>query len=605
MKQLALIFIILSAFSVSLVKAQKDSIRDEFLDAEFFLVDEDYKEALQSYMKVFDAGNQENANINYRIGICYINMPGEKEKAIPHLEKAIKNVSASYREGVYKGVHAPIDAWLFLGNAYRINYQLDEAINAYQKYLELNKKGNPYDNLFAQQQISACNRAKQAINNPSTIKKENIGKKFNTTENNFNAVFSGNGNSMAFMTSQRFYNAIYFVRKLSNMWTNPINVTSQIESDGNQYVCSLSWDGTKMYLVRVSSFNGDIMESEFVSGMWTKAKPIDKVINSKYFESHASLSPDGNTLYFTSNRKESLGGMDIFMSVKTPGGKWGTPVNLGHNVNTEFNEENPFICEDGKTLFFSSQGHDGIGGFDIFYTIKQDDDSWSNPVPLPYPVNTTDDDLFYYPVENGKAGYQTQYLADGLGSGDIYFINLFPDIEVADISDDVTTTGKEVVIIDTEKDEPAETEVEALKEIAVKYSIKPIYFNFDSYTLSEENTETLDVIVAALKDYPNMVIEVRGHTDALGPFNYNQLLSEKRAKAVINYLVSKGAAPDNLHIKGLSMSEPVAINKKPDGTDSKEGRRYNRRVDFRILLNPIDSVNIESPQVPENLKQKK
>lgn len=610
MKKLAFTFIVLSTFSLFFVNAQRDPLKNEFLDGEFFLVEEDYQEALQAFMKVYNAGNQENANINYRIGICYLNIPGEKEKSIPYLEKAVLNVSASYREGVYKDPRASKDAWLFLGNAYRINHELDKAINAYEKFLDLNVKGKLFDNLYAQQQILACERAKKVIHSPSNIEKENIGQKFNTLENNFNAVFSGNGNAMAYMTSQRFYDAVYYVRKLNNIWTNPVNVTSQIESDGDQYICSLSWDGTKMYLARITSFNSDIMESDFISGRWTKSRPLEKTINSKYFESHASLSPDGNTLYFTSNRKESLGGMDIFMSVKTPDGKWGIPENLGPNVNTELNEENPFICEDGKTLFFSSQGHDGIGGFDIFYTIRQDDGSWSKPVPLPYPVNTTDDDLFFFPVDNGKAGYQTQILADGYGSGDIYYVNLFPEPEIADISDDSVSPEKELTVADRdEKPEsvkPVDSDIlDTTKEVPVKYFIKPVYFNFDRYALIENAHENLDVIVLVMQNYPGMVLEIRGHTDALGPYEYNQLLSERRAKAVIDYLVSKGTERDRLKAKGFSLSEPVAINKNADGTDNKEGRRYNRRVDFKVLTSPVDAVIFEPSQVPENLKIKK
>jgi len=618
MKKIALTLITgLTFLALFQLNAQKDPIRDEFFDGEFFLAEEEYSEAIQAYLKVFNAGNQDNANINYRIGMCYINIPGEKNKAIPYLEKAVTNVSPNYREGVYKDPKAPVDSWLFLGNAYRIDYQLDKAINAYNKFLELSPKGKPADISFTNQQIQACERAKKLINNPAEIKKENLGRKYNTNQNNFQAVFSADGSAMAYMSSQRFYDAVYVVRKINNTWTNPVNVTSQIESDGDQYINSLSLDGSKMFLTRISAFNADIMESEFLSGMWTKSVPLNKNINSKYFESHASLSPDGNSLYITSNRNESLGGMDIFISKKDAAGNWGAPVNPGKTINTEFNEETPFICEDGKTLFFSSQGHNSIGGYDIFYTVIRDDGSWSEPVPLPYPINTTDDDLFFFPVDNGKAGYMTCYMEEGFGSGDIYFISISTAVELSALGEEEKVAPEEVIAEEITTEEPAVVQVEPSEQVTekiktpeaveptVKYLIKPVYFNFDSYALTEESLEKVDVITSVLKQYKGMVLEIRGHTDAIGTNDYNQLLSERRAKAVMNYLISKGIESGRLKYKGLSMSEPVAANKNPDGTDNREGRRFNRRVEFRVLVNPADEVIIQPAEVPDALKIRK
>ncbi len=617
MKKLALTLIwVLSTVAYFNIDAQKDPIRDEFFDAEFFLAEEDYPESLQAYLKVYNAGNQDNANINYRIGMCYLNIPGEKQKAISYLEKAVTDVTPAYREGAYKDPRAAVDAWLYLGNAYRIDYQLDKAIQAYGKFVDLCTKSRTAEINFAKQQIHACERAKKAILSPAPFSKENIGRKYNTNQDNFQAVLSGDRNAMAYMTSQRFYDAVYFVRKINNTWTNPVNITSQIESDGDQYISSLSRDGTTMLLTRVSIFSGDIMQSNYLSGRWTRSTPLDKNINTKYFESHACLSPDGNTLYFTSNRKESLGGMDIFMSVKDAAGKWEIPVNLGETINTEFNEETPFICEDGKTLFFSSQGHESIGGYDIFYTVRQDDGSWSKPVALLYPLNTTDDELFFFPVDRGQAGYITYYTDDGFGSGDIWYVNLNAEIELADLTDEEEITPDVIIAEELVAEEaapapveaevtealPETTEVPVLKEPSVKYLIKPIYFNFDSYALAEESVEKLDVMAKALEQHSSMVLEIRGHTDAIGTYNYNQVLSERRAKAVRDYLISKGIDGSRLKYKGLSMSEPVAANKNPDGTDNKEGRRYNRRVEFRVLVNPADEVIIQPVEVPEELK---
>ncbi len=264
------------------------------------------------------------------------------------------------------------------------------------------------------------------MKDPVYLKLTNLGRFYNTGLNNFNAVVSGNGEVMAYMTEQKFYNAILVVRKTKSGWSNPVNVTPQVQSDGDQIVTSLSYDGNQMFLAKVSNFDSDILTSYYSSRVWSKSENIGKPVNTKYFESHASLSPDGKTLYFTSNRKESIGQMDIFKSNLDDKGNWGEPVNLGPTINTKMNEESPFIMDDGKTLYFSSQGHSTIGGFDVFYSKLQDDGTWSQPHALPYPLNTTDDDVFYFPLETGNAGYMTRYENDSYGSGDLYRVELRP-----------------------------------------------------------------------------------------------------------------------------------------------------------------------------------
>jgi outer membrane protein OmpA-like peptidoglycan-associated protein/tetratricopeptide (TPR) repeat protein len=594
------------------LNAQKDLIREDFYDAEFFLLEEEYKEALYSFQKVYNAGYQENANINYRMGICYLNFPGQKAKAIPHLEKAVKNVSPAYKEGYLTELSAPIDAWLYLGNAYRICYQLDDAIDSYNKFISLAIKANPMDIEFTKQQIESCKRAKEAIKKPANIDKKNLGKEFNTGMNNFQGVYSGDNNSMAYMTSQKFYDATYFVKKINGSWSNPINITPQIESDGNQYVSALSYDGNKLFLVMIDDSDGDILVSEYSGGRWNPSKSIGKPVNSKFFESHASLAPDGKTLYFTSNRTGGIGGMDIYTSKQAETGEWSTPVNLGSSINTALNEESPFICNDGKTLYFCSQGHTTIGGYDIFVTQLQSDKTWSTPVALPYPINSTDDEDFFFPDLQNKGGYLTLYEADGFGDGDLYYVKEItekePVAEVKPVVEEVVApvvpekpVVQEPVVQIVEKPVPVVNEP---KSSSLKYAIKPIFFGFDSYQLTDQGIEKLDEIVKALNSYPNVNLEVRGYTDAMGSYEYNQMLSEKRAKTVTDYLVNKGIAASRLKNTGLSESENRAINTFSDGRDSVEGRKFNRRVEFRITELGRALLLIEEVSVPEHLKLK-
>ena len=606
-----LIFFLLSfMFSGFLVlNAQKDIVREDFFDAEFFLSEEEYNEALFSFQKVYKAGFQNNSNINYRIGVCYLNIPGKKYEAIPYLEKAVLSVSETYKEGVFTEVSSPPDAWLYLGNAYRINNQLDKAIDAYNSYLSLALKASPVDKEFALQQIESCKRAKESIKNPSPIFKENMGQRFNSNLNNFQAVYSGDENSMAYMTAQKFYDAVFFVKKVNGTWTNPINITPQIESDGNQYVSSLSFDGTKLFLVRIDNFDGDILISDYSMGRWNPSRSIGKTINTKYFESHASLSPDGKTLFFTSNRIGGLGGMDIYTSAIAENGEWSEPVNIGSTINTPLNEESPFVSSDGKTLYFSSQGHSTIGGYDVFTSDLQNNKTWSVPKPLPYPLNTTDDDLFFFPDNQKNGGYITLYEEAGLGEGDIYYMKIIPAEEALVADKPVETVG----ITEKPVENPVTTETLSVvepvvvaeeKPTSLQYSIKPIFFGFDSFTLTDAAKEKLGDLTKAMQEYPLLSIEIRGYTDALGSFEYNQILSEKRAKAVTAYITSKGIDPSRLKIKGFSESENIAINAYADGKDALEGRKFNRRVEFHAIELGGALLIIEKVPVPEQLRVK-
>ncbi|HYW94385.1 MAG TPA: OmpA family protein [Bacteroidales bacterium] len=626
MKKLSFLLLLISIFPATLLRAQKDDARLDFYDGEFFLSEESYVDALLSFKKVYDAGYQDDANLNYRIGVCYLNIQGQKEKAIPYLEKACTKVSESYREGSFKEEAAAPDAFLFLGNAYRIDNQLDKAIETYREFLNRFNKGYDKENVYAKYQIEACQRAKEAIKMPVALQSENMGNIINSGLNNFHAVQSANDSVMAYMTARKFYDAVYFIKKNKNGWTNPVNITPQIQSDGDQYVTSLSSDGKQIFLVKITNFDSDIMVSEYDQRTWSKSKNIGKPINSKFFESHACISPDGNKLYFTSNRTGGFGEMDIYVSEKEASGAWGEPVNLGETINTPLNEDSPFLTSDGRKLYFSSQGHQTIGGYDIFYSTLNDDGTWSQPVAEPYPLNTTDDDIFFFPLNNGNQGYITRFLADGFGNEDIYKVDILPVSETAGINKtekdevkDLTAVEKANQIADVESNmqedmntEPSVEEAADKNEIAeveaeepsVTFYIKPIFFAFDSYALSDNARGKLGDIKDVLDKYQDLKLEVRGHTDAIGSEEYNQKLSERRAIAVIDYLAKLGVASNRMDYKGFSEDKPVALNKFPNGRDSKAGRQLNRRVEFHVIGTREGNIVVEPVKVPEDLQLK-
>ncbi|MGC9341107.1 MAG: hypothetical protein ACP5E3_00250, partial [Bacteroidales bacterium] len=406
-KLLKYFFIIIALCNINYLHAQEDTdeLKNIFNDAEYFLLSEDYKEALSAYLRVYRA-IPENANLNYRIGLCYLNIPCQKDKAIPYLEYACDHISTRYTESSFNETHAPFHSLFLLGTAYQIHndFVLAKAtFNDYKQYLKVN---DVYEIDFVDRQIQACELAEKYMKEPVRVESVVLEDIIPQVKPNYNPVMSANGEIIVYMTEERFYKAIWMVEKTENGWSEPVNITPQVQSDGDCYPTSISNDGKVLYMVMLNNFGSDIYVSHFNENKWSPKEKLDKPVNSRFWETHAAISGDGKTLYFTSNRRGGFGGLDIYRSELNEKGEWGDAINLGENINTPYNEESPFIIEDGKILYFSSQGHEGMGGFDVFKAYYQAEDKWSVPVNLGYPLNCTDDNLFFYPVEeNRKALY--------------------------------------------------------------------------------------------------------------------------------------------------------------------------------------------------------
>ncbi len=639
-------FALIVHISLSAQEKEQVNLKEYFIDAEYFFAQEAYVDALYDYLEIYNNGYNENANINYRIGICYLNIPGQKDKAVNYLIESLKNVSPKYKESSLKQTYAPVDAYLYLGNAYRVNNLLSKAIESYNKYKEL--AGSAGESKFADQQIQACNTAIRFMDNPLKVRITDLGDSVNGESSNFKAVISGDGLTMAFMNELPFYNAVYVSRYRDDTWTSPVNITPQIQSDGDQYVSSVSFDGNALYLTREDAFNSDIYKSIFQNGKWSKSEPLaGQDINTKYWESHASISRDGKTLYFTSNRKGGLGEMDIYKSTQQGNNQWSEPVNMGNTINTVLNEDTPFITENDSVLYFSSQGNENMGGYDIFKSTLGPDNKWSSPENLKYPINTTDDNLFYYPWHNARVIYASLIRPEGHGKEDIYAIQPSEDKPLNEliaellqpVTPAVTSAGVPVV---AEKTIPAMTEIDAaavstatinapttppasivepgdekvpsatlvpepVKTPAAprEIDLTPVYFNFDNFLLTADGEAQLQKIGRLMKDFPEVRVKLIGHADAKGMADYNLVLSQKRAHTTVQYLVNLGIEVSRISSTGLGEKNFVAINSNPDGTDNPEGRQLNRRVEYEITGTDDAVLKIRIPSVPEHLKFKK
>ena len=582
-------------FSDCFTQKREISIKDYYSDAEFFFLAEDYSDALHDYFEIYNRGYNENANINYKIGVCYLNIPGQKEKSIEYLLKASEKVSDKYSGISSNEQNSPKDVFLYLGNAYRIIEELDKAVEMYNKFIDLTDKQNVEEKTYALKQIEACKIAREYINNPREMELVNLGKIINTSTSEHNCVVSGDGTTMVFMRKLPFYEAVFMSKKRGKNWSRPVNITSQIMSDGDQYVTGLSFDGTRLLLTKIDEFDSDIYQSEYLKGQWSKSKPISKSINGRFWESHASFSKGGDTIYFTSNRKGGYGEMDIYYSNKQENGNWSEPVNLGPNINTDLNEDAPFITSDGQSLYFSSQGHMNIGGYDYFVS-HYSDTGWQLAENLKYPLSTTDEDLFFFPYSNGAQAYIQKILSDGQGIWDLYFVDLEKEPEIKELAEKIE---------DIEEGEDVGTDEVERIDTVIKIEIKPILFDFDNYILTDQAKQEIIKYIQLLKSNEKINLIIIGHTDALGPAEYNKKLSERRANTVSDYIISKGISSERIKAEGRGEEQFVAVNINPDGTDNPVGRKYNRRVEFDIKDETGEIIIKRISNIPDSFRIQK
>lgn len=421
MKRFLILPIIVLLFSGKAPAQDYRIDQESYLEAEYFMMLEEYSDALPYYQRLLRL-YPDNHNLLYKTGVCYLHITGVKNLAIDYLEDAARNSAASYKEGSLSQQTAPYESWYYLGVAYRINYQFEKAIDAFERFGSTLMKNDTENILFIEHQIQVCRNATELMKEKVDFTEENAGDLFNDSNSNFNPVISTDGKSFVYMTSLKFYDAIFFSRKERNRWSSPVNITPEIESDGNMYVSSLSSDGSLLFLTRISDDNSDIFVSRYDGTRWSVATKLNSNINTRSWESHASISPDGRSLIFASDRPGGFGGLDLYVSYKDQNGEWGPPVNMGPDVNTPFNEDRPFVTSGGSQLFFCSQGHFNMGGYDIFRSRLEPNGQWGTPENPGYPLNTPDDEVFFMPVDS-ISGYMPLYReGKGYGKEDIYFI---------------------------------------------------------------------------------------------------------------------------------------------------------------------------------------
>ncbi|HYW95356.1 MAG TPA: OmpA family protein [Bacteroidales bacterium] len=638
----------------------KTTFKEKFRDAEYFFLRGNFRESAFLYHELLKA-DPSNSNLQFLTGASYLSVDGMKEKAIPFLEKAVASVSPGYREGNYKERNAPREAFFALGRAYHIENNFDEARKYYAKYKNVMPLQNTAEIKYVGAQIASVELAKQMIRDTLGLTLTDAGERVNASISTSRAVLAEKDSILVYMSVKPFYSAIMMTKKMKGKWATPENINEQLKADDDCEISGISRDGSELYLVRQGEVDKDLYVSRFKKGRWTPMKKLDSPVNSPYDESHASVSADMKTLCFTSNRPGGNGAMDIYFSTRLSGGQWSDPVNAGKVVNSLYSEDTPFLSDDGQTLYFSSMGHATMGGYDIFYSSKLPDNTWSVPANIGFPVSTSDDDLFFFPLQNGeqalyssshqpwpenriewirfnRAGNEQTFTLNGnistndngiidstvtvkivnTNSGDTITVvkpdpltgKYTADIPSGDFRIDVTAENYKKEEIDLKLKTNAGQE-----NIHIENSLQPesvangefllvknILFGFDKYEIYLEDSLQLEKFYQIMTKYPDLFLQVRGHTDSRGSSAYNLELSRKRARAVIDYLVSKGVSRERFISTAVGEDKNIAINVNPDGSDNPEGRRLNRQVEISLINNHYSNVRIQELDVPENLR---
>lgn len=383
-------------------------------------------------------------------------------------------------------------------------------------------------------------------------------------------------------------------------------------------------------------YNCDLYSTKNIKGYWTDIVPLERVNRPDTWESMPSITADGKELYFVSNRPGGIGGYDIYKSFKDENGEWSEPINIGKPINTAGDEKSPFIHTDTRTLYFSSNGRPGMGGYDIYYVKLDDNNEKSEVKNIGYPINTENDEVGFIVSIDGKYGYfsSNNIKNESLGGMDFYYFSLYNEAKPEEVllvkgnlkSEDstkpikatvqiksleskrvdyipvdedgdyvvslvknedylLTIKGEDIVYQSTyisAKDSveapviELEMEVQPI-EVGIHYRLHNIYFGFNSADILQSSQKVLDEFIVFLNDHPTMTISIEGHTDNVGSDEFNLILSENRAKAVYNYLVNNGIDANRLQYKGFGESAPIATN------ETEEGRAMNRRTEFVIL----------------------
>ena len=583
-----------------------------------------------------------------------------------------------------------VEAYILQGQMAQEQKQIDKAIKSYRKAAEVNPDFYPkiYYMLATMEQkegyyaaalehyklyavrpdadpslrkniergVDMCQFAADQMENPVPFDPQNLGDKINSDFDEYINTISVD-DQMIIITQKRFMRSaktgkqvsestedfMYSRRGSDGQWQHLMGLEG-FNTNGNEGAMSVSPDGRLRIFTACHRREGygscDLYYSRKQGSRWSGPINMGESINTRWWETNSTISSDGKTIYFISNRKGGYGKSDIWKATLQSDGTWGNPVNLGKEVNTAGMEMTPYIHPDGKTLYFASDGHIGMGGSDLYVTRMDDKGNWSYPQNLGYPINTRGNEMGIVLNAMGNLAYISADRKGGYGGFDVYSFELYPDVRptavtyMRGIVRDMETKNPlkasfELVNLETQKlilkshSDAVKGDFMVVIPVGTKLSLtverngylfysenffvekgtytslepflknvdlspikagesivlKNIFFASKSFNLEPESEVELNKLYTLLSHNANLKIEIGGHTDNIGDDNTNMILSKNRAKAVMDYLVEKGISKDRLSYKGYGETKPIASN------DTAEGRAQNRRTEVKVIGN--------------------
>ncbi len=633
------------AFCTFSVEAQHLSTRDKKAEKWFFYAVDSYQ--AKSFDKAFSDINkaieQDPSFTEAYIlrGDIYAD-DHQYLKAIDSYESAVKT-NNPFSPNLY---------FVIAGIQLHVGMYADSKLN-FKRFLE-NVQAPEQKKLLAENGVSACEFALNCVANPVPFVPVNLGDSINTPYAEYvNAItpdeewlyFTRKDPRDEFTTdkTQEYEEDFYLAHQADSAWLGALNFGQPINTHGNEGALNISPDGKYLFFAACNRDDGygscDIYWAKRSGNRWSVPENLGEVVNSSQWDSQPSFSPDGKTLYFASKRSGGKGSSDIWRTELRRDGQWSQPENLGDSINTRSEEMSPFIHPDDQTLYFSSKGHPGLGGMDLYVSRKSSEGAWKRPVNIGFPINTFADEISLVVNAKGNVAYISSDIPGGKGRQDVYRFPLYPEarpqlttyfkgivydaetmeklearFELIDLATALTSaeswsdkvTGGFLVVLPTEKNYALNVSKEGylfysdnffltgtnseskpfiknipLKPIRIGESVilKNIFFDTDHYILKDESLVELQKLLGFLEQNPKLQIAIGGHTDNVGTEEHNLVLSQNRAKAVYGFLVQHGIAPARLSYEGFGFSQPI------DANTTEHGRANNRRTEFKVVGN--------------------
>jgi len=575
-----------------------------------------------------------------------------------------------------------IEAWLLLGDSYTEVDSILEAIISYESAISidstffphvyyllgnLNYKAGQYKEsvyyysllkypdvsqellLIANERILISGIAANIKENPVSVLIENIGYPVNTKNDEYINYINSEKNDMlltrrtklpaSFGVNHTYKEDLMYSNRNDSLWEKPTLVDLEWRDDLNMGSLNLSTDGRIMYFTGcywpIGQGSCDLYASHKSGSHWLRPYNLGDNINTSSWESQPVVSSDSKKLFFASKRAGGKGGADIWMSVKLKNNEWSPPINLGDSINTPKDEMSPFLHADGNTLFFASNGHPGLGGYDLFVSRRDELGRWSLAKNIGYPTNSKDNEINIFTSIDGKQSWISSDRDGGNGGMDIYSFENYDDIlpkkimYVEGIIVDETTKKPlkaKIQITNLSTSEIINTTISdsitgifllvlfpgvdyafnisktgylflseninlkdsiGINSVKKQFELSPfkagnklimnnVFFRFNEHELLPASYVELDKLITLMQQNPEAEFEIIGHTDNIGNNNYNIELSINRAISVGNYLIKNGIDRSRFETIGMGASNPIADN------ISEQGRASNRRTEVRV-----------------------